>query len=72
MWHFSNLRSTRKSKHKHRADRPSGRGGPLGRPSADLDEAPPSYDQEANRATSGGGMVSRAGGEPAHKARRSQ
>jgi hypothetical protein len=47
-------------------------GGPLGAPSATFDEAPPSLDQETNRAVSGGGMV---GGddEPArHTARRSR
>jgi hypothetical protein len=45
----------------------SGRGGPLGTPSRDLDEAPPSLDQEANRVVSGGGVVDGRGG-PSHKA----
>ena len=35
----------------------SGRGGDLGTPSGLPDEAPPSADQEANEAVSGGGMV---------------
>jgi hypothetical protein len=35
----------------------SGRGGDLGTPSELLEEAPPSADQEANEAVSGGGMV---------------
>lgn len=35
----------------------SGRGGDLGTPSGLPEEAPPSADQEANEAVSGGGMV---------------
>ena len=35
----------------------SGRGGSLGTPSGLPEEAPPSADQEANEAVSGGGMV---------------
>jgi hypothetical protein len=35
----------------------SGRGGDLGTPSALPEEAPPSADQDANEAVSGGGVV---------------
>jgi hypothetical protein len=45
---------------------------PLGTPSTDFDEAPPSIDQEANRAVSGGGMVGPDDQAPSHKARRSR
>ena len=39
----------------------SGRGGPMGTPSVDPDEASPSQDQESNAVVSGGGLV---GGQP--------
>lgn len=42
----------------------SGRGGTLGTPSHDLDEAPPSTDQEANAVVSGGGLVGPEDGDP--------
>lgn len=48
-------------------------GGPdptFGTPSSDLDEAPPSADQETNMVLSGGGLVRRDGGRPSHKASR--
>jgi len=35
----------------------SGRGGTMGTPSTDLDEAPPGTDQEANSVVSGGGLT---------------
>jgi hypothetical protein len=40
--------------------------GATGTPSHDLDEAPPSVDQEANRVVSGGGVVGDQHG-PSHK-----
>jgi len=43
----------------------------FGTPSRDLDEAPPSADQEANMALSGGGVVRRDGRPPSRKAGRS-
>jgi hypothetical protein len=46
-----------KNNSKMTEDRGSGRGGPLGTPSHDLAEAPPSYDQEKNEVVSGGGIV---------------
>jgi hypothetical protein len=49
-----------------------GRGGPTGTPSHDLDEAPPSVDQEANSAVSGGGIRGPGGRAPARHARRSR
>jgi hypothetical protein len=47
-------------------------GGPLGTPSIDLDEAPPGFDQEANRAVSGGGMVGPDDEAASRKTRRSR
>ena len=35
----------------------SGRGGALGTPTLDTDEAPPSLDEEKNAVVSGGGLV---------------
>lgn len=49
----------------------SGRGGALGTPGPLPDEAPPSADQEANEAVSGGGMVGPDDEEPHDAARRS-
>jgi hypothetical protein len=43
----------------------SGAGGDLGTPSGLNEEAPPSADQEANEAVSGGGMVQPETGEDA-------
>ncbi|HWJ66525.1 MAG TPA: hypothetical protein VNT31_07605 [Nocardioides sp.] len=37
----------------------SGRGGPLGTPTSTANAQPPSADQDANEAVSGGGMVDR-------------
>lgn len=51
----------------------TGRGGATGTPSHDLDEAPPSLDQEANQVVSGGGVVGDNDREgPSHKAKRSR
>ena len=47
-----------------------GPGATFGTPSSDLDEAPPSADQETNMVLSGGGVVRRDGGRPSHKASR--
>lgn len=49
-------------------DEPTGRGTPMGTPSHDLDEAPPSADQEENEVVSGGGVVGDEE-EPLDKAR---
>jgi hypothetical protein len=50
----------------------SGRGGAMGAPSLDPDEAPPSADQEANSAVSGGGVVgSKDDAGPSEKAKKS-
>ncbi|MDQ3155493.1 MAG: hypothetical protein M3Q98_02030 [Actinomycetota bacterium] len=46
----------------------SGDGGTLGTPSKDADEAPSSYDQDANEVVSGGGLVGPDEGEPSDKA----
>lgn len=65
------VRRRKDRRRKKRAAQPTGRGGTLGTPSHDLDEAPPAYDQEANTVVSGGGPVKKTGGQPAQKARKS-
>lgn len=46
----------------------SGEGGAMGTPTKDAEEAPPSYDQEANEVVSGGGVVGPEDGKPSDAA----
>lgn len=48
---------------------PLGRGGATGTPSFDVDVAPPSADQDTNRAVSGGGIVGPDDSPPEHHTR---
>ena len=48
----------------------SGRGGGLGTPGRLPDEKPPSFDQDANEAVSGGGMIGPEDGEPSDSVER--
>ncbi len=54
-------------------DKPTGRGGPLGTPTQTANTQPPSADQDANSAVSGGGIVdedgAREGKETARRVR---